>query len=225
MKYSNIEIISVNYNTPDLIDRLVGSVIEKEGNYPIHIIDGSDKQQYKDELVDVMLKHGKQNNNMRITQMDYNIHHGRGMDYGVCDSEYEWVMIIDSDNFIIQPTIDKIMQAVKENDKSICAYHCWTNIFGISQGRNPTKEGVIMYYHPALFLIKKDFYINLKENNAGFIHHGAPCIKMMQYLHYNKLSEVVGITLADACGIHVKDYGQYVNLGSRGTVNRFGYNL
>ena len=217
---NNLEIISVNYNTPDLIERLIKSVKQHEGNYPIRIIDGSDISKQKLEVKEVCEKH-----DVSIDTMDYNIHHGRGMDYGVTTSKYEWVLIMDSDNFIVQPCIDKIMAVVLERDKSICAYHCWTNIFGVSQGRNQTKEGVILYYHPALFLVKKDFYINLKVNDAGFIHHGAPCIKMMQYLHYNKLSQVVGITLAEACGIQAKDYGQYINLQSRGTVERFGYNL
>lgn len=221
----NLEIITVNYNTPDLVDRLVKSVIEIEGNYPIHIIDGSDRQVYKDELTQAMLKHGVINPNIRITQFSKNIHHGRGMNFGVSDSEYEWVLILDSDNFIIQPCIEKVVQTLIETDKKLCGYHCWVDVGGRSQGRNQTDTGEILYYHPSFLLINRNFYMELKAKNITFIHHGAPCLKIMQYLHYNGLSKTVGITLADVFGIHPKEYGQLVNLESRGTVSRFGYNL
>jgi len=217
----NVEIISVNYCTPDLIERLIKSVRDIEGNYPIRIIDGSDREPFKTQIKAVCDNY----TNVTLQQLGYNIHHGRGMDLGVSNTSSEWVLIIDSDNFISQPTIENMLYYCQTNDKKICAYHCWTNSYGLSYGRNETHFGNVLYYHPALFLIRKDYYVWLKANDAGFIHHGAPCIAMMNFLHKNKLSTEVGVTLADAFGFHPKYYGDWVNLESRGTVNRFGYNL
>lgn len=217
----NLEIITVNYNTPDLVERLIVSVKEKEGDYPIRIIDGSDREPFQSEIKAIADKYS----NVSLQQFGWNIHHARGMDHGVTTSEYEWVLIIDSDNYILQPTIDKIMSAVIEYDKKICGYHCYVNAYGVSGSYTKTEAFPILYYHPMIFLIKKEYYDFLKTMNAGFIHHGAPCIAIMQYLHNNNLSEVVGITLAEACSFEHYKRGEWVCLDSRGTRQRFGMNL
>lgn len=218
---NKLEIISVNYNTPDLIDKMIKSVREIEGNYHIHIIDGSDREPYKTDILEVCKKY----DNVNILQTGYNIHHGRGMDLGVSISEYEWVLIIDSDNNIMQPTIDKMLNYCITNNKMICAYRCYVNQYGISTGKTKSPEQPICYYHPMLFLIKKDYYFKLKSIGITFIHHGAPCIAISRYLHDNNLSEEVGVSLHEVCEFGITDYGKWVNLESRGTRNRFGMNL
>lgn len=217
----NLEIVTVNYNTPDLIDRLIKSVRDIEGNYPIRVIDGSDTKSFRKQIEDVSDKY----TNTCVLEFGWNIHHARGMDSGVTTSDYEWVLIMDSDNYILQPMIDRMMSVVIEKDKKICAYHCYTDSLGNSGGRNKVKEYPVLYYHPCLFLIKKDYYMKLKASGAGFVHGGAPCINMMNFLHRHNLTEVVGIKLCDAFGFEAKDYGKWVCLDSRGTRQRFGINL
>lgn len=217
---NNLEIISVNYNTPDLVERLITSVKEKEGDYPIRIIDGSDREPFKSEIKALCEKH-----NVTIEQQGWNIHHGRGMDLGVSTSKYEWVLIMDSDNYILQPIIDKMFNAVVAQNKMICGYHCYVNHCGVSGGYTKTEAYPILYYHPMLLMIKTSYYNYLRQLNARFIHHGAPCISIMQYLHDNNISEVVGIRLADACGYEHYQRGEWVCLDSRGTRQRFGIKL
>ena len=50
---NNIEILTVNYNTPDLINSLIKSVRDVEGDYPIRVIDGSDSEPYKTDIIEV----------------------------------------------------------------------------------------------------------------------------------------------------------------------------
>lgn len=219
---NNVEIISVNYNTPDLIERLIKSVREVEGDYPIRIIDGSDKPHFIDEIKRITSTY----TNVTLNHFDYNIHHGRGMNHGLLTSNYEWVMIMDSDNYFKQPTIDKMVEACETQGKYMCGWSCNVNANGIDV---PRENPQIKYYHPSMLLIQHDFYKELKEccgKSVGFIHHGAPCIQIMKYLHDNKLSDVVGIDLYDLLQIDFKnneERNKWTCLESRGTVNRFGY--
>ena len=216
----NLEYLSVNYNTPDLIERLIESIIKHEGKYPIRIIDGSDKEPYKTQIVEVCAKY----DNVTLQQLGWNIHHGRGMNWGVFNSKYDWVYIFDSDNYVLQPHLDKMMESVQINNKLMCGVHCHVNTSGWGEGREASRAYPIMYYHPSQFLISTSYYKQLKENGVGFIHHGAPSIQIMQYLHDNNLSHVYGITLKDAIGFSNEDYGQWTCLDSRGTRLRFGSN-
>lgn len=214
-----LEILSVNYNTPDLIQRLIESVRLHEGDIPIRIVDGSDKEPYITNVKEICLKY-----NVAIDQIGWNIHHGRGMNWGVYNSKYEWVYILDSDNYILQPHIEKMLNVVKEKNKLMCGVHCYVGANGWGVGREKNPQQPILYYHPSQFLINVNYYKQLKMNDAGFIHHGAPSIKMMTFLHNNKIAEKVGISLADCLGFPNEDYGKYTNLESRGTRIRFGSN-
>lgn len=216
-----IEIISVNYNTPDLIDRLIKSVREVEGDYRIRIIDGSDKEPYKSEIVDVCSKY----ENVILEQQGFNIHHGGSMHLGVTTSNFEYCLILDSDNYIQQPIIKSMYEALINNNKMMIGFYCHVNNSRINISRYYSDRYPIKYYHPSLFMIKKDYYLSLNSIGVKFIKHGAPSIQIMKYLHDNKISDVVGIDLWEHLGISDSEVGKYTNLVSRGTVNRFGYNL
>ena len=210
----NIEIVTVNYNTPDLVKRLIKSVREIEGNYPISIIDGSDKGPFQSEVYNLRSCY----ENVEVFPMGYNIHHGRGMDYALSSSRYQWCLIIDSDNYIKQPVIEK-MKSLAVGDRKIVGWELIVD----SQGKNDPSG--FPYYHPMLLLFNTEYYSKLRNMGIGFIHHGAPAIQIMQYLHDNNLSQKVGIDMFKGLGINKSDIGEYINLASRGTVNRFGYNL
>jgi len=216
-----IEIITVNYNTPDLIERIIKSVRDNEGDYQIRIIDGSDKEPFKTDIIKICEKY----DNIMLEQQGWNIHHGRGMDLGVSTSKYEYCLSLDSDNYIQQPIIKKMYDGLIENNKMMIGGHCHVNGSGEGIGRNYSKEYPIKYYHPSLLMIKTEYYLRLKAVGITFIHHGAPSIKIMKYLYDNNISDIVGISLWDYLNISETEISKYTNLKSRGTVNRFGYNL
>jgi len=207
-----IEILTINYNTPDLIDNLIKSVREIEGDYQIRIIDGSDKEPFKTEIQNVCKKF----NNIILQEQGWNIHHGRGMDFGVSTSNYEWCLIIDSDNYIQQPIIEKMYGATIYNKKIIG----WTV-------PNYSRDGVsFKYYHPALLLINVDYYKELKIKGITFVHDGAPCYKIMRYLHDNNLSDVVGVDLEKYLNKDNKKIEGSITIHKwRGTGDRFGYDI
>ena len=220
----DIEIICVNYNTPDLLERMIKSVIKHEGEYPIRVIDGSDRREFVLQTFDLEKKY----HNVSFLRQGWNIHHGRGMDLGVSTSNRKYTLIIDSDNYLMQPVIDIMYSAMK--GKKIVGWYCFCNEKGVGKGREYTPESPIKYWHPSVMLLDTDYYRELKKNGITFIHHGAPCIKIMKFLHDQKLSDVVGLDILDQMGVPFTDIGQWFNLdnskhqSTRGTVNRFGRN-
>ena len=179
-----VEIISVNYNTPDFIERMVDSV-QKEGNYPIRIIDGSDREPYENLIRKVCKRYG-----VTLQQQGWNIHHGRGMDLGVSTSEFKYVLLIDSDNYLRSPIIEKMHTAMTQNDRKIVGWYCYCNDKGYGNGRRPDHNHPIKYWHPSLMMIETEFYRELKSKGITFVHHGAPCIEIMKYLHKKGLSDI-----------------------------------
>jgi glycosyltransferase involved in cell wall biosynthesis len=216
-----IEIITVNYNTPDLIDRLIKSVREFEGDYQIRIIDGSDAEPFKSKIVEVCEKY----NNVVLQQQGWNIHHGRGLDLGLSTSKYEYCLLLDSDNYIQQPIIEKMYNGLIENNKMLIGHINYVNRDGIAKGWHYSPEYPIKHYHASLLMIKTEYYLGLRAMGVKFIHHGAAGKVLNEYLHDNKISDVVGITFWDYLGIPDSEVGKYTSLASRGTVSRFGYNL
>jgi len=215
---NNLEIVSVNFNTPDFIDRLVYSVLKREGKYPTRIIDGSNKEPYITQIKEVCSKY----NYVQLEQFGYNIHHGRGLDYAITSSAYDWVMCMDSDNYFIRPVLEAMYFACIEKQKKLCGYYCYVDENMIARpDRLEDHHHKILYFHPSMFLIKKSFYMEMAKDNIKFMHHGAPAIRIAKYLR----GKEHGLKLDEALGFDYKDIRQYVNLESRGTVNRFGYNL
>lgn len=217
-----IEVISVNYNTPDLIERMIKSIREHEGDIPIRIIDGSDQR----ELVLETFRIENEFTNVTFQRQGWNIHHGRGMDMAMTTSHYDACFIIDSDNFLLKPMIEKM----KEVKKKIVGWYCYENDRGFGNARHPDKEHYIKYFHPSLMLMDVAFYLDLKKKKAGFIHHGSPCIQMMKYLHDTGDADKYCADIFEIMGVNIKQIGDWCNLdnskgqATRGTVNRWGRN-
>jgi len=218
---NNIEIITVNYNTPDLIESLIESVREVEGDYSIRVIDGSDVEPFKTDIIGVCEK----KNNVVLEQQGWNIHHGRGLDLGISTSESEWVLLMDSETYIIKPIIGKTFECAIENNKMIVGDCRYVNSAGMGGVSDYSIQYPYKYYHASYLLFNTKYYLELKERNAGFIHHGAIGINMTMYLEQHGLADSVGMNIWEYLGINRSNVGEYFHIGGRGTANRFGYNI
>lgn len=194
------EIISVNYNTPDLVDTMIESIRKYEGDYPIRIIDGSDREPYKTKTKEVCEKYY----NVKLNQFGWNIHHGRGLDFGILSSTYDWVLCFDSDSSLSGHGLFKALQFKFKYE----GFPCYVNEFGIDV--NKDTPGNILYLHPMFLLVDTKHY---RTSPYKFVHHGAPAIKIMAG-NDNKDKYIIP-----------DEFKQYFSRGGRGTVNRFGYNL
>lgn len=203
-----MEIVTVNYNTPDLVDRLIKSIREVEGDCPIRIIDGSSGE-FIQELKDVVSKY----KNVTVNYQGWNIHHGRGMNLALETSKEDRILFIDSDNFIKKP----ILRLMLEQKNKVVGWYCFCDKNGRGTLRKPEGDKIYKYYHPSFMLIDVDFY---KRSKSKFIHHGAPCIGFM--IEHQDLD---ACDIPELLGIEFNQIDEYINLKGRGTVDRFGYNL
>jgi len=103
IKDLDIEVISVNYRTPDLTERMIKSIRQFNQDIPLRIIDGSGLEWSENNChLRSIMKEFKFN----MTVFNHNIHHGPGMDWGIKSSENEWVLTIDSDQFIMKDVFE-----------------------------------------------------------------------------------------------------------------------
>ena len=192
---NNFEIVTVNYNTPDLVERLIKS-IRDFSNVSIRIIDGSDNGEKRMETIGVV----ERNENVSINCFDYNIHHGRGLDYAISSSTFNWVLCVDSEVQLKTGIFDCFTFQLP-----LEGFPCMVDKDGMSR-----KDGSITYLHPELLLVKTSWYNNQQHK---FIHHGAPAIVLM------------GGTPPEFKNAMPEELKQYYIRGGRGTVNRYGYNF
>ena len=99
------EVVSVNYRTPDLIEKQYRGIRKFIGNVPIRIVDGSGCKCRNLERIRAT------DSNFTIDYFDYNIHHGPGMDYALKTSKYDYLLIFDSDNW---PNREGLLEGMME---------------------------------------------------------------------------------------------------------------
>ena len=158
-----MEIITVHYNTPDLLDNLLGSIRDCSP-LPIRVIDGSDTEEFHRLTKEICGDYS----NVIVEQLGYNIHHGPGMDYAMNTTKHDWVLIIDSDSMIKEGLLEVLLY-----DKPYMGFGMQVN----AQGFNVAKG--ILYLHPHFLLVNRQHYY---IHPWKFIRHGAPAIQIMAVL-------------------------------------------
>ena len=189
----NIEIVVVNYNTPDLVKRLLDSWIKFDyTTVQIHIVDGSDTLEFQEKIKEVC-------RGIELTQLKYNIHHGPGLDFGIRQSEKEYLFLMDSDSYFTKVGLFDRLQ-FPENHFGIGM------IVVVNNAGFVDPAGRIQYLHPNCCLISREKYLS----SNPLIKHGAPFISTMANMKFFIKDEW-------------KIISEYVYWGVRGTAARFGY--
>lgn len=136
-----ITVLTVTYNTPDLLDRLL-SGFRKFYDIPYWVIDGSDEHHFK------QIKGFAERFNVKIIHFNYNIHHGPGMAYGFQNIDTDQIMLLDSDLIIhSKGFIEDLKSKLNPESYGIGAVYPG-NYIG-----NDTEN--IRYLHPACALINR----------------------------------------------------------------------
>lgn len=219
-----IKVLSVNYNTPDLIHAMVKSFRQFYDN-EILIIDGSDKKEY--EEAKVLLS---EFDDIEIHHFNGNIHHGSGLAYGFSVIDSDKIMVMDSDITILKGGFLSLLESdLKETSYGIGdvqrvdgqGYNIGSRKGAIGLRESDETSQGIAYLHPAFMLINKHIAMNWTMP----IKHGAPMIETMQSIH-NAGQEII---LQHCEWVHndfrneVKEYFDHLWMG---TVSRIGgYNL
>ena len=165
MTFKMITALTVNYNTPQLLESLLRSFRRFYPDIPYMVVDGSAPYYYG------KIKSFPVRFCVSIHHFKYNIHHGPGMAYGLKTITTDQILLLDSDIQIIRGGFVEILQS-KLNAKS----------YGIGDISSIGRDGVniknkgIKYLHPSCALINR--LVALKYPMP--IKHGAPMIETMK---------------------------------------------
>jgi hypothetical protein len=198
------KILTVNYNTPKLIEKLIESYYKyKYDKYQLIIIDGSDIHNNITKSKELSEKYPE----VIFDFVGYNIHHGPGLHYGMNKYKSDFFLLIDSDLvFKKEGYIDYCLENIKNN------YGIGKKIKVNKWDQSVRVNGNIDYLHPNGCLINYKMYNNFKPLFA----HGAPFLNTMKDLYKKNLSHLI---------INNNSIRKlYVDEGGRGTVTKFGYN-
>lgn len=167
-----ITALTINYNTPELLERLLTS-FRKFYDIPFVVIDGSDPVNYQ-KIIEYRKKY-----KVSIIHFPYNIHHGPGMAFGINYIRSRQILLLDSDLAVKRGGFLEDLKCKLRSD----AYGIG-DIQIINESGMNVLEG-IKYLHPACALINRN--IVLKYSLPSL--HGAPMIKAMKEIHIEGLSD------------------------------------
>lgn len=207
-----ITALSINYNTPELLENLLIS-FRKFYDIPYLVIDGSDNINFE------RIKIFTEKYNIEMHHFNYNIHHGPGMAYGFQTIKTEQILLLDSDVRILKNGFIEDLQSKLRPEN-----------YGIGDVSSVDRDGInvlngIKYLHPSVALINRE--IALKYPLP--IRHGAPMIRAMEAINGQDILQHEKWLAADLVHSYYKDESElnrnYIVHEWRGTVNKTGWNL
>jgi len=185
-----IPVLTVNYQTPDLILNLVTS-FRKFYNNPFLIVDGSDEEKYN-ELKELL----KDFENIEIHHFDFNIHHGPGLEYGFKYLKSDQILVLDSDVTILKAGfLEDLIKNLSKEAYGIgdCQFvdDLGYNV-GSRKGAHGLKEsemteGGYRYLHPAIMLVNREVVLQYAMPEK----HGAPMLSTMKDIHDKGMSHLL----------------------------------
>lgn len=179
MHIDTIPVISVSYNSAELIEDLLSSFRAHYRN-PVTIIDGSGEQHYR-AIEAVCARY----DDVRFIHFDYNIHHGPGMAWAFQNLELQGpVLVLDSDVFILKRGFLEDMAQRLQAGMYGVGYVNHVNEGGYDVDY---EEGAVRYLHPACMLVN----IDVLRRWPMPTKHGAPMTEPMLALHRAGQSQLV----------------------------------
>lgn len=172
-----ITALTVNYNTPDFLERLLSS-FRQFYDIPFVVVDGSDEKNYK-QIEGFVDKYS-----VEIHHFPFNIHHGPGMAYGIEYIKTDKILLLDSDLIVLRPGfIEDLDSKLKLDSYGI------GDIQIVDENGFNRKKGM-RYLHPACALINRE--VALKYPLP--IRHGAPMIEAMKAIKTDILQHEPWVT-------------------------------
>jgi len=157
-----ITAVVVSYNTKELLQKSLKSVIDHYPGLRIIVVDGSDKNNPCYEYVK-----GLNEPNILTVQPGHNIGHGRGMAMGIAMAETDKVLIFDSDIEMKKAPIEKMLEMFEPDTFGV------GEIVDVSQSTYGVKisDGSdVPCLHPYFHIISKKQY----SQYLPYIHSGGP---------------------------------------------------
>jgi predicted O-linked N-acetylglucosamine transferase (SPINDLY family)/SAM-dependent methyltransferase len=167
---NRIPIITVSYNSPDLINALLGTLRAFYPENPVYVIDGS-RSEVAAQIKPVTESYA----GVSFIPFGYNIHHGPGMTWAIENLGLTGpVLFIDSD-----------VEILKRGFLESLADELTPELYGVGGIQQVNEhgydrdDGAVAYLHPACMLVN----IEVMRRWPMPIKHGAPLILAMLALH------------------------------------------
>ncbi|MBV8604530.1 MAG: glycosyltransferase [Pelomonas sp.] len=171
MSVADIPLLTVSYNTPQLLHDLLESVRRFYAN-TIHVVDGSDAE-HAEAIRAVAARFA----GVELHAKGYNIHHGPGMSWGLRELALgPRVLVVDSDVVFLRAGLIEALDAALPAE----AYGVGA-VQAVNRGgfNVPAGAGAIPYLHPAMMLCNREVLLRWPMP----VKHGAPMIEAMVALH------------------------------------------
>ena len=173
VRIANTSVFTVNYNTPDLVQRLLNSVRLFYPDIHFVVLDNSDEKARADEVLEIAEKDG----NMTVHQTGKNLHHGPGMGFGVRKCETDHVLVIDSDNELMRPGLLSMMMEYMDPEVMAVGIVARVDEAGMDTaspvyGTSLASSRSVPYVLPHTMLVRPRIFDVYPEP----IKHGAPMI-------------------------------------------------
>ena len=210
MNISNIPVISVSYNSAELIEDLLKSFRSYYSN-PITIIDGSNAECVSG-IEAVCVKYA----DVSFIHFDYNIHHGPGMAWAFQNLELSGpVLVLDSDVSILKKGfLESMLDALKPGMYGV------GSISYVNEGGYDVdyRNGAIRYLHPACMLCNMDVVLRWPMP----IKHGAPMVNAMLAIHNAGQHELISDIEWLTADFSKQPAQNFIRHDWQGTVKRSG---
>ncbi|SDE01271.1 Glycosyl transferase family 2 [Massilia sp. PDC64] len=206
---ANIPVVTVSYNSPDLIEALLRTFRQFYPN-KVYVIDGS-RPEIAAQIAPVTARFP----NVEFIPFGYNIHHGPGMTWAIENLPLSGqVLFLDSDVEIKRAGFLESLQA-----------HLAPGMWGVGgiqqvneQGYDRPDDGAVAYLHPACMLVN----IDVVRQWPLPIKHGAPLITTMLALHRAGRRDLIGHVDWVKDDFHSPEAIHYIRHPWQGTVKRTG---
>lgn len=178
VRIDQIPIITVSYNSPDLIDNLLRSIRRFYSNR-VYIIDGSNP-----DVAEQIRAIAATYDNIEFIAFGYNIHHGPGMAWAINHLGLSGeVLFLDSDVEVIQGGFIESLHS-----------HLRPGMYGVgsiqpvNEHGDDCHDGVVRYLHPACMLTN----IEVVRKWPMPIKHGAPLVATALAIHHAGQHDLYG---------------------------------
>lgn len=180
MSAQHIPVVTVSYNSPELIFGLLSSLRKFYPHNPVHVIDGSDVEPAAKIKAVCEGFEGVQ-----LKAFGYNIHHGPGLAWAIQNLGLQGpVLFLDSDIVIVREGfIEAMLQVLQPGDYGVGSVQ-YVNRDGFDI---PYAYGAIHYLHPPCMLCN----VEVMREWPLPIKHGAPMVDAMRALHDAGASNLV----------------------------------
>jgi len=198
----DLTVITVNYQTPDLLQQAVRSFRRWYPKQELLIVDNGSKDDSAGTIEGLVAEFSGCTN---LLMLDQNIFHGPAMHRAMENIHSTYVFFLDSDTEVFAGGFLQVMENELESDQRTYAIG---RINHVNKRGFPAHDGIPIVLSPYMMLRRK-MYFSLPP----FEHHGMPTLK--------------NFTAAHQQGLPVKNFpiDQYIHHRGRGTASRFGYGL